>query len=248
MYKSKNVSLVLPAFNEEKAIEKTIREFQKVDIFDEIIVVDNNSSDKTSQIAKKCGVIVVSEKRQGYGYALRRGYSEANSDLIISCDVDGTYDANDVKYLLKLSNKYDFVFGSRPRAKKQWLRGSNMTFIRRFTNRLISSFINILFGGKSLTDLGCTFRLMNKKSYLKIKDYFHIGGAHFQPELTILALINGVSITEVPVHYKERIGESKLSGTFSQGFKLAWRMLALIFWYKLGVIIGVLPLIHAERN
>ncbi len=91
MFKNKKVSLILPAYNEEKNIGKALKDFLATDIFEEIIVIDNNSTDRTAVVAKNYGVKLLKELNQGYGFALRRGLSEATGDYIFLCEPDGTF-------------------------------------------------------------------------------------------------------------------------------------------------------------
>lgn len=232
MYKNKKISLILPAYNEEESIADVIDDFYETGIVDEIVIIDNNSKDKTAQLAKSTGKAkVVREKRQGYGYAIWKGLETAKGDILVTCDADKTYAAEDIKKLLQHSLKYDFVFATRV-DKKYLLKGSNMNFLRRTTNRTISKLIQILFNGPKLTDLGATFRLLNRKPYEKVRQYFRTGGGHFQPELTILAILNGFSIKEVSVRYGARQGASKISGTLLGGLKTAKNMLNLILRYR----------------
>lgn len=233
MYKGKKLSVILPAYNEEESIADVICDFYETDFVDEIIVVDNNSKDKTVQVARRTKKArIVKEKRQGYGYAIWKGLEEAKGDILVTCDADKTYVAEDIKKLLAKSLRYDFVWASRVH-KKYLLKGTNMGLVRRTANRAISKLIQILFSGPELTDLGATFRLLNRRPYEKIRQYFRTGGGHFQPELTILALLNRFSITEVPVHYGARSGKSKISGSFIGGLKTAKAMLGLIVQYRI---------------
>ena len=98
------VSIVLPALNEEKSIGKTIKEVKDVifknKISYEIIVVDSNSEDKTASIAKGLGAKVVNEEIRGYGNALRRGFKEAKGKFIIMYDPDGSYDVNTLPLMI----------------------------------------------------------------------------------------------------------------------------------------------------
>lgn len=229
MYKGKKVSLILPAYNEEDSIAIVINDFYKQKVVDEIVVVDNNSKDKTFTYAKETKKAkVVKEQRQGYGFALWKGLATAKGDILITCDADQTYVASDVLKLLKKSNTADFVWATRV-IKPEWSKGSNMGILRRYANIFISRILQILFLSKTtLTDLGSTFRLLNRNPYLAIKKEFKEGGGHFQPELTTLALLHGYKIVETPVYYKARVGESKISGSFLNGVKTAKDMMVLI--------------------
>ncbi len=233
VYKGKKVSLILPAYNEEESIVKVIGDFAKTGVCDEIIVVDNNSKDNTSKLAKLTRLAkVVKEKKQGYGFAIQKGLAVSRGDILVTCDADNTYRAKDIRRLLNQSLKVDFVFANRV-CKRYVLMGSNMGYLRRSANIFISKLIQFLFKGSDLNDLGSTFRVLNRKPYERIKDQFTVGGGYFQPELTMLALLNGFSIREVPVYYGPRTGISKISGSIVGGVKTAKNMLILIISYRL---------------
>ena len=233
MYKGRTVSLVLPAYNEEESIVRVIQEFKKTWLLDEVIIVDNNCKDNTVKLARGVkNVKIVKERKQGYGYALQRGLAVSKSKIIVTCDADNTYTPRDIKKLLSKSESFDFVFASRVN-KKYILPGARMGFVRRWANILISKLIQFGFKGPKLTDLGATFRLLNRNGYEKIKDHLSVGGIHFQPELTILALRNGLKVVEVPVHYGPRKGISKISGSLWGGIRNARKMVGIILYYYL---------------
>src|SRR5262245_32269440 len=104
MWKGKRVSIVFPAFNEQDGIADAVRSFTAVDAVDEIIVVDNNSHDRTAMLAADAGARVASEPKQGYGNALQRGMREAKGDLIVLSEPDGTFTGSDVLKLLAYSD------------------------------------------------------------------------------------------------------------------------------------------------
>lgn len=237
MYKAKKVSLILPTYNEEESITRVILNFQKVGVIDEIIVVDNNSKDSTIKLAKVIKMVrVIKEKKQGYGFALRKGFQKASGDLIVLCDADNTYKASDLKKLLVMSHKYDFVFATR--TDKKLSKGSNMDWLRRNANIIVGRMIQILFAGPKMTDPGATFRLLNRNALKIIEPYFSVGGGHFQPELTTLGLLHNFKIVEVPVYYGSRTGESKISGPLIGGIKTAKAMIAVIIHHRLVSLLG----------
>lgn len=141
MYKGKSISVVIPCHNEEGGIEKT---YKRVPSFvDEVVVVDNLSTDKTSDIAKKLGARVVSEKNRGYGYALKKGISQAKGEIVITIDGDGTYPIEDVKTAVNylLSENLDFVSCSRfPLRNRDSMHWQNL-----LGNKLISFLMKVLF-------------------------------------------------------------------------------------------------------
>ena len=112
MYQGHSISVVIPAYNEELGIAETIQSFQKPYI-DELIVIDNNSQDRTAEIAKSLGATVIREPQQGYGYAVRRALSKASGEYVILTEADTTFKGFDMPKLLKYAEDYDMVIGTR---------------------------------------------------------------------------------------------------------------------------------------
>jgi len=231
MYKGKKVSVVMPAYNEEEYIAKAVKEFSSIPEVDEVIVVNNNSTDRTKELAIRAGAIVVDEEKQGYGYACQRALKEASGDLIILVEPDGTFSAHDIEKFLAYSNDFDFVIGSRT-SKEMIHEGANMGKFLKWGNWALAKMIEVLFNGPSLTDVGCTYRLIKRDALEKIKDKFTVGGSHFSPEMMILAIKSLIPMIEIPVNYKERKGSSKITGRKWAAFKLGLRMIKLILSYR----------------
>lgn len=231
MYKGKKISLVFPAYNEEENIGAAIKDFQSIKLVDEIIVVDNNSRDKTSQIAKNTGARVMLERNQGYGFALRRGMKEATGDLIVLCEPDATFSVSDLPKLLSFTDRYDLAMGSR--TNKRYIRnGANMGFLLRMGNMSVAKFMQLLYGLGNVSDCGCTFRVFKKSTVKKILPHLTVGGSHFLPETVVLTKLSGGDIVEIPVHYGRRIGESKITGSFKKSVKVGLNMIGIILKYK----------------
>jgi len=231
MYKNQKVSVVLPAYNEEKNIQKAVNNFFATGLVDEIIVVNNNSDDNTVAEAKKTKAKIVTEKRQGYGWANRRGLAEANGDIIVTCEPDGTFIAGDILKLLIYSDEFDVVFGTRTSKELIW-DGANMGWFLRLGNVFVAKFLEYFHNGPCFTDVGCTFKLIKKNALKKIQKKFTVGTSHFSPEFMILCIKNNIPTIEIPVNYKGRIGQSKITGTFWKAFKLGLIMMGLIIRYK----------------
>src|SRR5665647_2650664 len=113
MYKSLSITVIIPCLNEEQGIEKVLRAMP--DFVDEVIVVDNNSTDRTSEVAIALGAKVVREQVRGYGRSYKRGFAEATSDLIITLDGDHSYPVDAISYLIEafLHLGVDFLNASR---------------------------------------------------------------------------------------------------------------------------------------
>lgn len=232
MYKKQSVSLVFPAYNEEENIGQAVKDFATLKIFDEIIVVDNNSSDQTRSIAKKCGARVISEKKQGYGFALRCGLAKAKGELVMLSEPDGTFVAKDALRLLQHTNNFDLVAGTR--TNPAYINSSaNMKTKLRLGNYVLAKLLQVLFQTSDLTDCGCTFRVFNRQLLKKILPNLTVGGSHFLPETVIQTALNGGKIKEIPVHYGSRIGDSKITGSLTRSVLVGWEMLKLIVNYRL---------------
>lgn len=232
MYDGKKVSLIFPAYNEEENIERAIKDFKSTKLPDEIVVVNNNSTDKTPEIAKENGAKVVTERKQGYGFALRRGIAVAKGDYVVLCEPDGTFNASDLSKLLSFTRDYDLVMGTRTN-KKFIQNGANMGIFLRLGNISVAKFMQLLYGLNNISDCGCTFRVFKKSMLRRISPQFTVGASHFLPETVILTKIHGGKILEIPVHYQARIGTSKITGSFRRSVRVGLNMIGIILKNKL---------------
>ena len=226
MYGSRTVSVVFPAYNEGQNIRKAVEDFFLPGVVDEVLVIDNNSKDETAAEAAAGGARVILETRQGYGHALQRGLREATGDLIIMAEPDGTFVGRDVLKLLAYSDDFEMVCGTRTTRELIWEQ-ANMGWFLRVGNLVVAKMIQVLYDAPSLTDCGCTLRLTHRASLATFIDAFTVGGSHFLPEMVILALKRGVRIIEVPVNYRGRIGESKITGSLKGTLRTGTNMILL---------------------
>ncbi len=227
MYESKKVSIVLPAFNEEQYIRSAVEDFFSTGLVDEVVVVDNNSRDGTAVEARQTRARLVTETAQGYGHALRRGLREATGDLIIMAEPDGTFIGRDVVKLLAYAEDFDMVCGTRTTRELIWEQ-ANMGWFLRVGNWTVAKMIQFLYDGPSLSDCGCTLRLMRRDALARIEGDLTVGGSHFLPQMVIAGLKRGLRVIEVPVNYRGRVGHSKITGTLRGTLRTGFRMIALI--------------------
>jgi glycosyltransferase involved in cell wall biosynthesis len=232
MYGNKTVSVVFPAYNEEQNIRTAVEDFLLPGIVDEIVVVDNNSRDRTHDEAARSGARVVRETAQGYGHALRRGLREATGDIVIMAEPDGTFLGRDMLKLLVYSEDFDMVCGTRTTRELIWEQ-ANMGWFLRIGNWTVAKMIQLLYDGPSLTDCGCTLRLTHRAALLRILDDLTVGGSHFLPEMVIFGLRRGLRIVEVPINYRGRIGESKITGNLRGTLRTGFNMIALVLKCRL---------------
>ncbi len=225
------VSLVIPCINEEKTIEACIRKareaFGRSKLAGEVIVVDNGSTDGTVALSKKAGAVVVIEPAKGYGSALRAGIAAANGRNIVMGDGDDTYDFNEIdKFAAKLKEGFDLVMGSRFKGK---ILPGAMTWSHRYIgNPILSGMLRFFFGG-TISDSHCGFRAFTKEAYNKMD--LHTTGMEFASEMVIHAMKKNLKITELPITYHPRVGESKLDS-----FKDAWRHIRFMLLYSPGYL------------
>jgi glycosyltransferase involved in cell wall biosynthesis len=230
MYRNKKVSVVLPTYNEEQSIAQVINDFFATGFVDEVIAIDNNARGKTAEEIKKTkATYILESKNQGYGHAIMRGLKESTGDLIIMCEADGTFDPKDIEKFLIYSNDFDVVFGTRTSRAMIW-SGAFMPFPVRFGNWFVAKILEVIHNGPTLTDVGCTFKLISRNAYNKIEDLLATsdGSGTFSPELMIWLLRRKFKPIEIPVTYKQRVGESMYTGSTWRAAKLGFVMIWLI--------------------
>ena len=229
---NKKLSLILPTYNEKDSICKVIQEFEQLQIFNEIIVINNNAAKGTSEEVAKTNAREVFESTQGYGAAILRGFIEAKGDIIIICEPDDTFLAEDVFKLIAFGDTFDVVYGSRTMNDMIW-EGANMGWFLRFGNWAVAKLAEILFNTCSLTDVGCTYRLVHRHTMKKILDKAEVTANFFGPEMMLLSMLLDQKIVQIPVSYKERIGESSVTGSKVKAFLLGLQMIWLILSTRL---------------
>ena len=222
------ISVIIPVFNEQEAIEKVIGDIPG-NLPTEIIVVDNGSTDQTAKLAAAMGARIVRENRRGYGSACLAGIAATNNpDIVVFLDGDYSDHPNEMPNLIApiLENRADLVLGSRVLGNSE---PGALMIQARFGNRLATSLIKILFG-VSYTDLG-PFRAIRYLALLDLNMRDKTFG--WTVEMQVKAAKQALKIQEVPVSYRKRIGVSKITGTLKGTFKAGWKILFTIFKYWL---------------
>ena len=225
------IKVIIPAYNEADSIAAVINEIP--DTVEEIIVVNNNSTDDTVQNAEAAGAIVLTEKRKGYGYACLKGMDhiagQSNSpDIIVFLDGDYSDYPEELDLIIApiLNENIDFVIGSRVKRLRE--EGS-MTPQQIFGNWLATSLMKLFFRA-TFTDLG-PFRAIKYTKLLALEMEDKTYG--WTVEMQLKALKQKLAYTEVPVRYKRRIGISKVSGTVKGSIFAGIKILGWIFKYSL---------------
>ncbi len=231
MHDGKTVSVVFPAYNEEANIAGAVAEFRAVGWIDEVLVVDNRSTDRTAALAAGAGARVVREEVPGFGAALRRGLAEAKGALVVLCEPDGTFTARDMAKFAAYADDFDMVCGTRTTKELIW-QGANMGWFLRVGNVAVAKLLQLLHGGPSLSDCGCTYRLIRREALDRIRGDLTVDGSHFLPEMMIAALARGLRVIEIPVNYGQRVGVSKITGTWKGTLKTGFRMIGTILFRR----------------
>jgi glycosyltransferase involved in cell wall biosynthesis len=224
--KKVDVSVILPALNEERTIEECITKIQKVFknncIRGEIIVADS-SSDRTGEIAASLGATVIKVEKNGYGNAYLTGFNHAKGGYLVMGDADNTYDFLDIPKLLKpLSEGADFVIGSRFFGTIH--KGSMDGLHRYIGNPILTWMINIFFH-TGFSDTHSGFRAITREGFDRLP--LKTGGMEFASEMLVMASKENLKIVEVPIDYYPRVTPSKLH-SFADG----WRHIRFVLLMK----------------
>ncbi len=212
------VSVVMPCLNEEGAVadcvHKALAWMGAAGRTGEVIVVDNGSTDRSAELASGAGARVVAEPQPGYGSAIRRGFRDAQGAYLVMGDCDGTYDFGRLGPLVDpLDDGYDMVVGNR--LSGSLARGA-MPWLHRFIGTPLISAALRLFTGAKISDSQCGLRSIRRDAAERLQ--LRTTGMEFASEMILKATRQGLRVTEVPIAYDVRVGESKLS-TFRDGWR-----------------------------
>lgn len=237
-----SIAVLIPCYNEEKTIGKVIKDFKNAIKGAKIYVYDNNSTDKTAEIAKKAGAIVRFEPRQGKGNVIRAMFRDIDADCYILVDGDDTYSASDAKKMVQLITAktgptYDMVIGDR---SKTYYKEKGRKF-HKFGNKLIRFLIQKLFRVK-IKDIMTGYRAFSRdfvKGFPVLSKGFEI-----ETEMTIHAVDKNFKIKEIPVKYKNRKTGSKVN-TVKDGAKVLYTIGTLFKEYKPAIFFNFIAIIFA---
>jgi glycosyltransferase involved in cell wall biosynthesis len=204
MYKDHRITVVIPCLNEEEGIRKVLETLPE--FIDEVIVVDNNSTDRTADTARSLGAVVIPELSRGYGRAYKKGFQYATGDVIITLDGDHSYPADALSYLLEafFHCRVDFLSASRfPTLTKD-----SMTFKHRAGNRILSILMSVLF--LTWVNDSQSGMWVFRRSALELMNLTSDGMA-FSEEIKVEAIRNRkIGFREMFINYSQRVGEIKL--------------------------------------
>ncbi len=222
------IAVSVPCYNEEMTIEKVIRDLRAVLPEAEIYVFDNNSTDRTAEIASKEGATVIREKRRGKGFVVQSIFNKIDADVHIMVDGDDTYDLSPVRKMIAMirNDEADMVIANRLKI----YTSKSFRPLHTFGNKLVRSLINKLFKA-DLKDIMSGFRVMNRFFVKNIN--VTASGFEVETEMTIKALKYGYVIDELDIQYKERpSGSYSKLNTFSDGFLVIKTIIMIFKDYK----------------
>ena len=221
------ISVILPCLNEEEAVGNVVddarRALDALHVESEVIVVDNGSTDRSAEIAAEHGAAVVDEPERGYGRAYLTGLARARGEFLVMADADGTYPIGELgKFVERLEDGSDLVLGSRFDGN---IHAGAMPWSHRWIgNPVLTGMLNHMFGVR-VSDAHCGMRAL-KRSALPTLD-LHSKGMEFASEMVFKAFRRDLEVSEVPIEYFPRTGESKLSR-----FSDAWRHVRFMLLYS----------------
>jgi glycosyltransferase involved in cell wall biosynthesis len=204
MYKGSRITVVIPCLNEEEGIQQVLTNLP--DFVDEAIVVDNNSTDGTAEVARKLGAIVVPELHRGYGRAYKKGFTRATGDIIVTLDGDYSYPVDALSYLLEafLHCRVGFLSASR----FPILNRDSMSTKHRVGNFVLSTVMSVLFF-RWVSDSQSGMWVFKRNILNKMT--LRSDGMAFSEEIKIEAIRNGsIGFREIFINYSNRVGEKKL--------------------------------------
>jgi glycosyltransferase involved in cell wall biosynthesis len=227
VWNNQSLCVVLPTYNEKDSIAEVIRGFERLSIVDDIVVVNNNAAEGTSEEVAPTSAREVVETTQGYGAAIKRGLRATNADLICICEPDGTFDPADLLKLLPFTSECELVVGSRTVSNFIW-DGANMGWFLRWGNWAVAKVIEVLFNTAYLSDVGCTFRVVSRHRVEKLLPDLTLDGSAFGLEMLMAAVRQRARIVQVPVNYRARVGVSSVTGELRKAVPLGLEMLSMV--------------------
>ena len=223
MYKKQSITVIIPCLNEEQGIEQILRAMPA--FVDEVIVVDNASTDRTSEIAAKLGAKVIREDVRGYGRSYKRGFGEAIGDLIVTLDGDHSYPVDALSYLIEAFLHFDVDFLNASRFPVRDAR--SMSFLNKLGNLVLSLAMSILFF-RWVRDSQSGMWVFRRAILERMK--LESDGMSFSEEIKIEALRDSrIRFGEISIMYSSRLGETKLN-LWHDGFANLAFLVKKRFW------------------
>jgi glycosyltransferase involved in cell wall biosynthesis len=241
------IAVLAPCYNEETAVAKVIADFRAALPSAKIYVYDNNSTDRTIEVARAAGAVVRRELHQGKGNVVRRMFTDIDADIYVLVDGDATYDAQSAGKMIArlIEERLDMVVGARVDQDQTAYRPGH-----RAGNLLLTTFVTIVFG-RAFTDVLSGYRVFSRRF---IKSFPALsGGFEIETELTVHALELGLPVDEIATPYYARpAGSASKLKTWQDGTRILWTIVRLYrserplqFFLIIGVWLGALSVVLA---
>jgi glycosyltransferase involved in cell wall biosynthesis len=215
MYKGQKITVIIPCLNEEQGIEEILKRMP--DFVDETVVVDNNSTDRTPDVARAFGAKVIREEVRGYGRSYKRGFASATGDIIVTLDGDHSYPVDALSYLLEAFRHLEVDFLNASRFPVRDTRA--MTFKHKFGNLVLSLAMSLLYF-RWVRDSQSGMWVFRRAILEEMR--LESDGMAFSEEIKIEAISNAaIRFGEISIQYSSRLGEMKLN-PWRDGFANLW--------------------------
>ena len=197
MWKDKTVSVVLMTYAERDSIREVIEGFQELGVVDEVLVINNNAQEGTAEEVAKTGARSGLRVQAGIRARDSAGAARGNGRPGRPGGAGRDLPAGDLLKLLAYSDECDMVLGTRTTRELIWA-GSNMDFFLKWGNWAVAKLVEVLFNTSHLSDVGCTYRLLDRRLVDYIEKNMRIGGSHAGPEIMLLTITSGARFVEIP--------------------------------------------------
>ena len=233
------IAVLIPCYNEELTVEKVVRDFKREVPEADIYVYDNNSKDKTAELAKKAGAIVVPEYRQGKGNVVRSMFRDIDADIYVMVDGDDTYPADEVHKLIEtVKEGNDMVIGDR--LSSTYFTENKRPF-HNTGNSVVRLMINWIFKS-DIKDVMTGYRAFSKRFVKTIA--VMSPGFQIETELTATSLQYRYNVKSIPITYRDRPeGSSSKLNTFKDGYKVIMTLFDLAKDYRPLLFFGFMALL-----
>lgn len=225
------VAVGMTAYDDEASIGAAVAQFRAHPRVASVVVIDNNCHDGTARVAATAGADVVPEARQGFGWACRAALdaAAARGDVVVLVEGDGTFDARDLDKLLAYLVHVDVVMGSRT-TRELNSADSQMDWLLNPFNQIVAKLLQLRFWGTRLSDVGCTFRVLRREAWERVRGARLTGGNSFNVDLAVACFQADLRCIELPLAFQARVGVSKGVGTNKRkAAQVALRMLWTIY-------------------
>ncbi len=230
MWNNRRISIVLLQDAFQEGIFDILAEVKRQPWIDETILVQWNFSPQTVAAPESVGVAIPVSGMVGDAWLA--GMKRASGDYIILMRADGSYMAKDVQKFFVYTDDFDMILGTRTSKEMIW-RGADLWSVLRIGNELAAKFLQYLFGGPSITDVGSEFRLIKRRVLNRLLPEIRTKNTTFFLEMMILGFIEEVRIVEVPVNYRARLGKPRPEDQWNAMVPEVLKKIVVVWWYRI---------------